>query len=308
MSKDPKRVRVGTRSSSLALRQTESVVRLLGEIAPELDFEVVKITTTGDRLKDQPIESVDVKGMFVKELEIKLLRGEIDIAVHSLKDIPSELPEGLMIGAIPRRCDPRDVFVSRRVSSLSRLPAGATVGTSSPRRAVQIKAIRNDVIVIPMRGNIETRLRKMADRDLDGIIVAAAAMERLGLQEMVSEYLEPSVFLPAAGQGALGVEVREETGMVRELVKMINDPKTSIEVSAERAFVRTVGGGCRIPVASLAVLRGTVLSLDGLVATSEAILKERGIEEIDSGSPLQSAEDIGKRLGELLLQKMKHGS
>lgn len=306
MSTISRTVRVGTRASKLAVRQTEIVVDLMRAAAPQLDFEITRITTTGDKLADLPIGVTDEKGIFVKEIEAALLRGEIDIAVHSLKDVPSQLSGGLTIEAIPPRSDPRDALISAKGLTLRQLPRGATIGTSSSRRSVQLKALRNDIRVIPIRGNIETRLRKMRDRGLDGIVVAAAAMERLGLQASISEYLDPSAFLPAVGQGAIAVEVREDATAVRELVRLLNDRNTSVEVSAERSFMRTVGGGCKVPMGALAVLRGNVLALDGFVVAPHGLFRAQRSGELNDEAPLRSAEDIGAQLGELLLERVEH--
>jgi hydroxymethylbilane synthase len=245
-----KPVLVGSRGSSLALRQTEEVLDRLRAIHPGIDFQEVIIKTGGDAASEAPLASLG-RGIFVKEIEIALLDGKLDMAVHSLKDLPTYLPDGLTIGAVCQRLDPRDVLVNRWACSLEQLPPGARIGTSSPRRAAQLKSLRKDVEVLPIRGNVDTRLRKVTKvtgGDYDGAILAAAGVIRMGLDGEVAQFLSPDDFVPAPGQGALAVEVRRDDGEMAALMSGIEHPPTRREVTAERAFLESLGGGCQVPV------------------------------------------------------------
>lgn len=249
---------VGTRQSQLALTQTGHVIEALKAICEEhrlpYDFEIKKIVTKGDRILDVTLSKVGGKGLFVKEIEQAMLDGEIDLAVHSMKDMPSELPEGLVNGAVPKRVDPRDAFISREGISLDELPQGAKVGTSSLRRSSQLSAYRPDLVIEPIRGNIDSRLRKLETEGFDAIILATAGLFRMGWEDKITSYLPVDICLPAVGQGALGIECRENDEEVRHLLSLYNDPETALTVAAERTFLSVLGGSCQVPIGAYAVL------------------------------------------------------
>lgn len=249
---------VGTRQSQLALTQTGHVIEALKAICEEhrlpYDFEIKKIVTKGDRILDVTLSKVGGKGLFVKEIEQAMLDGEIDLAVHSMKDMPSELPEGLVNGAVPKRVDPRDAFISREGISLDELPQGAKVGTSSLRRSSQLSAYRPDLLIEPIRGNIDSRLRKLETEGFDAIILATAGLFRMGWEDKITSYLPVDICLPAVGQGALGIECRENDEEVRHLLSLYNDPETALTVAAERTFLSVLGGSCQVPIGAYAVL------------------------------------------------------
>ena len=253
-------LRIGTRGSALALAQTEEVVAPLRAAMPDLRIEAVVIAPLGDRRKRARLQSLG-RGAFVKGIEEPLLRGEIDAAIHSAKDMPSELPDGLAIAAHPQRADARDVIVNRWSVPFRELPAGARLGTSSPRRAGQLLAARDDIEIVPIRGNVDTRLGMVGKDGLDGVVLAAAGLERLGLSDAITEYLDPALCLPDSAQGALAVEIRAGDSEITELFAPVNHAQTWREVSAERAFVESAGGGCRVPVAAYAVESGDALSV-----------------------------------------------
>ncbi|MBQ4900581.1 hydroxymethylbilane synthase [Paenibacillus sp. Marseille-P2973] len=249
---------VGTRQSQLALTQTGHVIEALKAICEEhrlpYDFVIKKIVTKGDRILDVTLSKVGGKGLFVKEIEQAMLDGEIDLAVHSMKDMPSELPEGLVNGAVPKRVDPRDAFISREGISLDELPQGAKVGTSSLRRSSQLSAYRPDLVIEPIRGNIDSRLRKLETEGFDAIILATAGLFRMGWEDKITSYLPVDICLPAVGQGALGIECRENDEEVRHLLSLYNDPETALTVAAERTFLSVLGGSCQVPIGAYAVL------------------------------------------------------
>ncbi|WP_373864516.1 MULTISPECIES: hydroxymethylbilane synthase [Paenibacillus] len=276
---------VGTRQSALALTQTGQVIEELQRLADEhgLDygFEIHKIVTKGDRILDVTLSKVGGKGLFVKEIEQALLDGDIDMAVHSMKDMPSELPPGLINGAVPRRVDPRDCIITRGGIPLEKLPIGAAVGTSSLRRASQLKAYRPDLDIRSIRGNIDSRIRKLETEGLDAIVLAAAGLKRMGWEDRITEAVSEDVCLPAVGQGALGIECREGDADVRALLDLLNDSDTERTVAAERTFLGALNGGCQIPIGAHAVIRsreggGLVMELTGMVGSpdGETILKE----------------------------------
>jgi hydroxymethylbilane synthase len=261
-------LRIGTRGSLLALTQSEWVKGEIEGRWPDCRVELRVIKTTGDKILDVPLAKVGGKGLFVKELEDALIEGSADLAVHSMKDVPAILPAGLEIAAIPRREDPRDVLVSRSGEDLSALALRARVGTSSLRRAAQIRSLRPDFEIENLRGNLDTRLRKLKEGRYDAIVLAAAGMHRMGWQERVTAYLDPAVFLPAIGQGALGVEIRSDDGEIRKLLEPLCDPDTTVAVRAERSLLKTLEGGCQVPIAGYArVLEGRRVELSGLVAS-----------------------------------------
>ena len=249
-------VRVGTRGSRLALAQTELVLSRLRAAHPGVAFELVIVTTQGDANRAAPLAGMGL-GVFVSEIERRLASGEIDLAVHSLKDMPTALPDGMAIGAVPERADPRDVLVCHLGHTLARLPAGARIGTSSPRRAAQIAEYRPDLTIVPIRGNVETRIRKAAGDECDGAILAAAGLHRLGLADAITEYLPPDRFVPPPGQGAMAVEIRADDARMAALVAAAHHPPTAAAVAAERAFLSILGGGCQVPVGAYAGYAGS---------------------------------------------------
>lgn len=276
---------VGTRQSALALTQTNQTIERLRALAEAAGmpcrFEVKKIVTRGDRILDVTLSKVGGKGLFVKEIEQALLDGEIDLAVHSLKDMPFELPAGLVFGAIPEREDPRDCLIGRTARSLEELPRGARVGTSSLRRSAQLQAARPDLVIESIRGNIDTRLRKLEEESFDAILLAAAGLHRMGWKERITAYLPSDLCVPAVGQGALAVECREEDAEVRSLLALLNDPLTARCVAAERKLLGLLNGGCQVPIGAYAqVPEGAgpeaELTLTGMVAAADGtrVLKE----------------------------------
>ena len=292
------RLRLGTRGSALALVQSEWVAERLRALHPGLAVELVRIRTTGDRIQDRPLAAVGGKGLFIKEIEEALLRGEVDLAVHSVKDLPGEIPPGLDLAAFPPRADPRDAFLGRGGRRLADLAEGATVGTTSLRRQAQVLHWRPDLKVLPLRGNVDTRLRKLDAGAYDGILLALAGLHRLGLADRAVEVLEPEVMLPAIGQGALGLEVRAADDATLALIGPLDDPPTRATVTAERAFLRRLGGSCHTPVAAHASLEGDRLRLTALIATPDGCRLIRGERRGDAGE----AECVGTDLGEALLR------
>jgi hydroxymethylbilane synthase len=239
-------LRIGTRGSQLALWQANHIAGLLRGQGHTVDIEIIK--TTGDRLQEVTFAQVGSKGMFTKEIEEALAAGSVDLAVHSLKDLPTELPEAFALAATPTRIDPRDVFVSAKYSDLASLPKGAKVGTSSQRRRAQLKALRPDIVAVEFRGNVDTRLRKLAEGQVDAILLAAAGLERLEKTEWIRQRLDPGDFCPAAGQGALAIETRKDDRATIEAVAFLDDAATRFAVTAERAALAALGGGCQVPI------------------------------------------------------------
>lgn len=261
-----KKIRIGSRGSALALAQTHWVKTSLEKVAPDYQFEVIEISTKGDRILDRPLAKIGGKGLFIKEIEQALLAGEIDLAVHSMKDMPAQLPDGLIIGAVTHREDPRDVLITRADRSLSELPEGARIGTSSLRRKASLLAQRPDLEVVPLRGNINTRLQKLTNENLDGIILAAAGLSRMDWLDRVSDFLDPSVFIPAVGQGALAIEIRKDDPMIAQLVSTIEHSPTRDAVAAERGVLERLEGSCQIPVGAYGEVVGSQIRLTGFVA------------------------------------------
>lgn len=292
-------LRIGTRGSSLALWQAQWVAEALSSVHPEIKIEVVKIKTKGDKVLNSPMSKVGGKGIFVKEIEDALLGRSIDIAVHSLKDMPSDLPEGLKIGAVPKREDPRDALISKEGKKLVELEKGAVVATSSLRRKSQIKNMRPDLVVVDVRGNVDTRLKKLLDPELgiDAIVLAMAGIKRMGLVEKVTEILDEDKMIPAAGQGALAIEVREGDHEIETLVAHLEDPPTRLCVSAERAFLRELQAGCQVPAGAIANFLGEELVLSAMVADPEG----REILKLSARGPSDEPELLGRQVaGELL--------
>jgi len=253
------------------------VLEGLRALYPRREFSIRKIETRGDRLRDVPLSRIGGKGVFVKEVQEALLGGEVDIAVHSFKDLPTEPNPGLTLACITRRLDPRDALVSREGLSLDRLPPGARVGTSSPRRSAQLKAFRPDLALVEMRGNLDTRLRKVASGMVETAVVAAAGLLRLGWGDRISQFIPPEICLPSVGQGALAVEMREGDEELAEMLAGLDHPPTRLAITAERAFLEALGGGCHYPIAALGEMAGQRLLLQGLVAspTGERVLRDR---------------------------------
>ena len=295
----PRTIRLGTRGSPLALVQTHWVEAQLRALHPGLATDVVIIKTSGDKLKDVPLAQVGGKGLFIKEIEEALLAGEVDLAVHSLKDMPAEMPPGCTLGAVPPREDCRDAFISQRHASLGEIPAGGRVGTGSLRRKVQILHRRPDLEVVHLRGNVETRLRKLETEGLDAIILAAAGLRRLGLGHVARGYLTETEMLPAIGQGALGLEVRVDDQEMLELLAPMNHLPTQVAVTAERAFLARLEGGCLVPVAALGRLTGDSLEVEALISDLEG---RRFLQDRLVGSP-EEAGSMGRRLAEMLLDR-----
>ncbi len=291
---------MGTRASKLALRQAEEVKGDLEKSDPGLKVIFKTIKVKGDVLKDwRPGTGSLEKGLFVKEIEDALLAGEIDLAVHSMKDVPTELPQGLMIAAITKRVDPRDVLISRDGLLLDELSQNIRVGTSSLRRKLQLLFYRRDLQIVPLRGNLDTRLRKLKEKEIDAIIVAAAGLIRLGWQNRTTQYLPCEIMLPAGGQGALGIEVREEDEEIRRILEPLNDDDSQVAITAERHFLHRLGGGCQVPVATLGQVQGEKLSLEALVSTSNG---ERTVRQKMEGSS-KNPEKVGLELAEEMLSK-----
>lgn len=294
---------IGSRGSKLALWQAKTACQRLLELNPQIDIRIEIIKTTGD-VKNDPLSVIGGKGVFTKELEDALLDGRIDIAVHSLKDLPTVLPEGLAISAICEREDARDALVLRanvevEHASLAGLPVGAVVGTSSQRRLSQLKALRGDVVVNDLRGNVDTRIRKLDEGQYDAVILATAGLVRLGLQERISARISVAEMLPAVGQGAVAIETRSNNELAVEATRKLDHHETRLACLAERSFLRSLGGGCQFPIAAHAIIAGDSLKLDGLVA------KPDGSEILrDSLSrPLNDAEALGIELADLLLKQ-----
>jgi hydroxymethylbilane synthase len=272
-----RKIIVGSRRSKLALTQTNWVIDQLKKRGLPFEFEVKEIVTKGDVILNVTLSKVGGKGLFVKEIEQAMLDKEIDIAVHSMKDMPAALPEGLEIACTPKRVDPRDALISEKYSSLRELPEGAVVGTSSLRRAAQLLHNRPDLSIKSIRGNIDTRLEKLKSGEFDAIILAAAGLERMGWsKDVVTEFLDTDLCLPAVGQGSLAIECRSEDNEVKELLSTLNDPNTFHTVQAERAFLDTLEGGCQVPIAAYATLNNDEVTLTGLVAdpSGKKVLKE----------------------------------
>ncbi len=291
-----KRIIVGTRGSKLALIQAESVVDKIREVSPRLEVTICKITTKGDRNHNTQLDHMEGIGVFVKELEESLFSGKIDVAVHSLKDMPTQIPHGLCLTAVTERLDPRDVLISGG-QKLAELASGSRIGTGSLRRAVQLGACRPDLKVCSIRGNVDTRLRKVAEGEFAGVILAAAAMQRLGWENKISEYLPLEHFLPSVGQGALAIEARSDDQEVTELLAPLNHVPTWQSITAERAFLEALGGGCRAPIAALGAVENGTLQLEGMVAD----VGTRKIIRASAKDSTLSPQELGARLAQKLL-------
>ncbi len=292
-------IKIGTRGSLLALWQANWVKSALTERFPGLTVDLEIIKTQGDKILDVPLAKVGGKGLFVKEIEEALLSRAVDIAVHSMKDMPSEIPDGLCIGAIPERENPRDAFISRNGQTLENLPYGARVGTSSLRRSAQLKILRTDLEIVSLRGNLDTRLKKLESGNLDAVVLAAAGLRRMGFEDRITQYMDENIMLPAVGQGALCIECRENDPEIRRIVAALDHAESRTVVLGERAFLHRLEGGCQVPIAAHGKLEGNIFSLCGLVASLDG---KTVIRETLSG-PQQYAGNIGIQLAETLLGK-----
>ena len=289
---------IATRESRLALWQAHHVKARLEQLGHGVS--VLGMTTLGDQILDRSLSKVGGKGLFVKELETALEAGQADLAVHSLKDVPMALPEGFVLACVMAREDPRDAFVSNRYDSLASLPLGAVVGTSSLRRMALLRALRPDLKIEPLRGNLDTRLRKLDDGLYDGIVLAAAGLKRLALETRIREIFEPSVMLPAAGQGALGIEVRSNRPELRQALAPLGDATTWMAVSAERAVSRVMGGSCSMPLAAFATFSGSTLTLDAAWGDAEGTLPVVRVALSETVADVPGATAFGERVAALL--------
>lgn len=298
----PRRIVLGTRASQLALRQAAIVQQALKISRPGLEVAIEKVTTQGDANPAQPLAAIGGQGVFVKELEAALIKRQIDFAVHSLKDMPLAIPEGLCIGAVLKRDDARDALVLRKKGSLDQLPAKARIGTSSPRRKAQLLHHRGDLQVLDMRGNVDTRLRKLDEGLYDAILLAACGLIRLGWNERISELLDMTWMLPEPGQGAMAIEARADDIETQEIIAGLNDPATFACVTAERAFLAGLGGGCHLPIAAYGSLNSTKLVLQGAVIAPDGHEQVRGVIE----GLAADSEALGTNLaGQLIAQGAK---
>jgi len=290
---------VGSRQSRLALWQAQWVVEQLKQRYPGRHFRIVGMKTKGDHILDVPLAKIGDKGLFTRELENALLAGECDLAVHSMKDLPTRLPPGLTIGAICRREYPGDVLISRRMLTLQELPPGAHLGTSSLRRKAQLLRFRPDLQMVDVRGNLTTRLRKLAEQQLDGLVLAYAGVCRLGVERAITQKIPFSICLPAVGQGSVGVEIREGDEEIRQLLAGLDDPAARPAITAERAFLRKLEGGCQVPIGALGRVENGALQLEGIVLTLDG---RRYVRESVSGPP-EEAVALGEELAARMLAK-----
>ncbi len=290
-------IRIGTRGSALAVWQAEWVRTQLLALHSGCEVELVKIKTTGDKILDVPLAQVGGKGLFVKEIEAALLDERVDIAVHSMKDMPAEIPPGLCIGAVPKRENPLDVLISKNGKVFRELPNGARLGSSSLRRCAQARHMRPDINVCGLRGNLDTRLRKLETEDLDAIILAAAGITRLGLSDHITEYIPDSMMLPAIGQGALSIEIRQDDEIIRRLTAPLDHRETRVAVETERAFLTRLEGGCQVPIAGQAKVVGGQVEFTGLISEIDGSVLLR---ETIAG-PLGKHEKLGEQLADRLL-------
>jgi hydroxymethylbilane synthase len=291
-----RKIRIGSRGSRLALWQTDFVIQKMLAMDRSLEIEKVLIKTKGDILLDVALSKIGDKGLFTKEIEKEILSGSIDMAVHSMKDMPTKITEGLALGAVLQRENPKDVLLARDGMRLAQLPAGASVGTSSLRRRAQLLSLRPDLNIVELRGNIDTRIRRLLDKEMDAIVLAAAGVIRLGYQDLITEELE---ILSAVGQGAIVIETRDDDQELLEFVKHLEDPVTRAEITAERAFLAVLEGGCQIPVGCVSRIQDASLKLEGLVADLDG---QRIFRESLTG-PMDQAGEIGVRLALTLVEQ-----
>lgn len=296
-------IRIGTRGSQLALWQANWIKSRLEGLYPDRKVVLEIIKTKGDILLDTPLARVGGKGLFVKEIEEALLEDRIDLAVHSMKDVPMEIPEPLWIPAITEREDPRDVLISKKNLALTDLPPGARIGTSSLRRQSQLLHYRPDFQIVPLRGNVNTRLQKLEKENLDAIVLAAAGIKRMGWEARITQYLPYHISLPAIGQGALGIECRRDDGIINEMVKPLNHGITARVVTAERAFLRRLEGSCQVPIACHGEIQARILHLTGLISTPDGkwVIRDQVSGEVGEGENGSQEEKLGIELAERLL-------
>lgn len=285
---------IGTRGSKLALWQANYVAHRITEQHPGIEVELKHIVTTGDKILDVPLAKIGGKGLFTKELESSMLDGEIDIAVHSLKDMPTELPSGLTLAVITEREDMRDALISPQYGTLANLPVGAKVGTSSLRRRAQLLNNRPDLNMVDLRGNLDTRLKKLATEELDAIVLASAGLKRLGWEDRITELLSPEICLPAVGQGALAIEARQDDKEVLSIIKFLNDPDTAIATAAERSFLNELEGGCQVPIGVYGRVENSELIVDAIILAVDGTM---ALKDRSWGSPA-AAEHIGRELAQ----------
>lgn len=304
------KIRIATRQSALALWQANHIKQQLINVYPSLKIELIGITTSGDKNLTSSLNTIGGKGLFVKELEQALLENKADIAVHSMKDVPMDFPEGLGIVTITKREDPRDVLVSKKFASLADLPKGASIGTSSLRRLCQLHALRPDLNIQSLRGNVDTRLKRSEEGLFDAIVLAAAGLKRLGFENRVTEYLSPPQFLPAAGQGALGIEYRSADNEIRQLIKILDHPETHLCVNAERAMIKFLEGGCQVPLAAYAQMENQQIRLQGLVGSldGQTILRTEVISSAENPAEIgiQAAKELVKQGANKILSSIKN--
>lgn len=287
-------IRVGTRGSKLALWQADNIARQLQDEYNDIQVETVIIQTQGDKILDVALSKIGDKGIFTKEIEKELIEKRIDLAVHSLKDLPTVLDPRVCIGAVTRREDPGDVLLSHQAYTLAELPTGARIGTSSLRRVAQLKHYRPDLQCVDLRGNIGTRIKKMKEQDLDGIILAYAGVKRLGFESLISEKIPYDIMLPAVGQGAIAIEIRSDDPLTKDYLARVHDHTTEIEIAAERAFLKELEGGCQIPVACLATRAGEEVSIQGLVSSLDGSQVLR--DSLSCPATVEDAEQAGQQL------------
>ncbi|CUS97644.1 hydroxymethylbilane synthase [Candidatus Chrysopegis kryptomonas] len=295
-----RKIIIGTRGSKLALWQTEFVKKKLSENFPDLEFEIKIIKTKGDKILDSPLSKIGDKGIFTREIEIELLNGEIDLAVHSLKDLPTKLPDGLIIGAVTEREDVRDVLISKNNLKLSELPTGATIATGSLRRKAQLLHFRGDFKFVDLRGNIDTRFRKFDESNWDGMVLAFAGVSRMNYLGRVSEIISTDVILPAVGQGAIAVEIRERDEKIFEIVRKINHSETELATKAERALLKYLEGGCQIPIGAFASLKDGKIKLSAMISNLDGTFLVRDSIEKEIGN---NVEEVGFELAQRLLEQ-----
>lgn len=287
-------IRIGSRGSKLAILQTRIIGEKLRELYPDWNYRIIPIKTRGDLILPKKIGETEGKGIFVKEIEEALLRGDVDLAVHSLKDLPTESPPGAMIAAVLERDDPREAFLSRSGQTLAELPPGSRIGTSSLRRMIQLKEMHPDIEVMPLRGNVPTRIQKMNEGEVEALVVALAGLKRLSMENLAIECFSPEIFVPAAGQGALAVETRQDEWF--KWVQPLNHTETEQEIIAERAFLKAIGGGCRMPVGAWGKVEGDTLTLWGLVGLDNRICR----------GTIRGKKWEGEDLGEKLARRLIH--
>ena len=290
-------LRIGTRASELALAQSKWVIDRISSHNPDIRIDIIKIKTSGDKIINKPLNKIGGKGLFVKEIEEALIRNEIDVAVHSLKDVPAELPDNLSIEIIPEREDPHDVLIARDNKSFDDLPQNSSIGTSSLRRSAQLLHSRPDLEILPIRGNLNTRIKKLHSLDIEAIVVAAAGLKRMGFENMITQTFSCEFMLPAIGQGALGLEIRKDDQKTKDILAFLDHYETKMAAKAERSFLMELKGGCQLPVAGFATFENESICLDGLVAdlNGSTIIRDTVV-----GSP-EKAVELGINLAHKLL-------